>query len=173
MFIAYLRIAKYFLPNTSTTFIRTNKKRKTRTDSSLHETRSLLIPTFDYTILGAVLKMLITAPESTLHTYLSRNLKYKTDSFPIQYRRIPVTASLVRRFDKRRRKQTGFAGTLVGAFVPAVIPLFVHQHDVPDAEFQLVLAVRRVGHDAFESFPDRLRVRLGLGWRPIHVGDDG
>lgn len=147
MFIAYLRIAKYFLPNTSTTFIRTNKKRKTRTDSSLHETRSLLIPTFDYTILGAVLKMLITAPESTLHTYLSRNLKYKTDSFPI----IPVTASLVRRFDKRRRKQTGFAGTLVGAFVPAVIPLFVHQHDVPDAEFQLVLAVRRVGHDAFES----------------------
>lgn len=39
----------------------------------------------------------------------------------------------------------------MGAFVPAVIPLFVHQHDVPDAEFQLVLAVRRVGHDAFES----------------------
>lgn len=71
MFIAYLRIAKYFLPHTSTTFIRTNKKRKTRTDSSLHETRSLLIPTFDYTTaIGAVLKMLITAPESTLLAYL-------------------------------------------------------------------------------------------------------
>lgn len=38
----------------------------------------------------------------------------------------------------------------MGAFVPAVITLFVHQHDVADAQFQLVLAVGWIRDDAFE-----------------------
>jgi hypothetical protein len=56
--------------------------------------------------------------------------------------------TLVTPFHKIARKESCFGCALLCALVPTILALLVHMNDVAHLQFQLVVCLRGVGHDA-------------------------